>query len=181
MSLCLLLPCLSHGACSWLLQLRLSRAFVFQLTATVVLLCFSDAEAKNGSVREVLWSHGRNATAVRLNPTWKGRMLLPYANRIAQATYTFNGTQVPPLFSVLTHCLRCLRVVSLSLETLYRIESESNRNRIDLSLEPLSNQSLESIARINLSNLSRTSLFIWLPLSLSLLSSIYLSASMLSL
>ena len=31
----------------------------------------------NSSLREVIWSHGRNATAVRANPTWKGRMLLP--------------------------------------------------------------------------------------------------------
>ena len=33
------------------------------------------------------------ATAARTNPTWKGRQLLPYANRIGGATYTFNGTK----------------------------------------------------------------------------------------
>lgn len=31
----------------------------------------------NSSLREVIWSHGRNASAVHANPTWKGRMLLP--------------------------------------------------------------------------------------------------------
>lgn len=33
----------------------------------------------------VLWGHSRNATEVVHNPTWKGRILLPYANRIGGA------------------------------------------------------------------------------------------------
>jgi len=51
------------------------------------------AGAKNSSLREVLWSHNRNATQVKTNPTWKGRMLLPYANRIGGAKYSFNGSE----------------------------------------------------------------------------------------
>ena len=42
---------------------------------------------------QVLWNHGRNATEVKHNPTWKGRILLPYANRIGGAKYVFNGTE----------------------------------------------------------------------------------------
>jgi len=49
--------------------------------------------AQNGTIRNVLWSHDRNATQALANPTWKGRMLLPYANRIGGAKYTFNGTE----------------------------------------------------------------------------------------
>eukprot|EP00041_Stephanoeca_diplocostata_P009069 m.137977 g.137977 ORF g.137977 m.137977 type:complete len:408 (+) comp17590_c0_seq2:62-1285(+) len=51
-----------------------------------------NASDKSHVLHKVLWDHGRNATAVRLNPTWKGRVLLPYANRIGNATYQFNGT-----------------------------------------------------------------------------------------
>jgi len=46
-----------------------------------------------GQLKHVLWSHGRNATEVELNPTWKGRQLLPYANRIGGARYAFNGSE----------------------------------------------------------------------------------------
>lgn len=49
-------------------------------------------EGKNTSLREVIWSHGLNATSAIENPTWKGRMLLPYANRIGNASYVFNGS-----------------------------------------------------------------------------------------
>lgn len=45
------------------------------------------------TLKRVLWDHGRNSSAVDTNPTWKGRMLLPYANRIGNATYLFNGTR----------------------------------------------------------------------------------------
>jgi aldose 1-epimerase len=48
---------------------------------------------KRGKLKRILWDHDRNSTAVETNPTWKGRMLLPYANRIGGATYMFNGTR----------------------------------------------------------------------------------------
>lgn len=51
------------------------------------------ANARNASLRDVIWDHNRNATEVLANPTWKGRMLLPYANRIGGARYAFNGTE----------------------------------------------------------------------------------------
>ena len=44
-----------------------------------------------GDLREVLLDHHRNATAVHANVGWKGAMLVPYANRIANGTYTLNG------------------------------------------------------------------------------------------
>ena len=44
-----------------------------------------------GGRHSVLLDHGRNATSARANDGWKGAMLLPYANRIANGTYTFNG------------------------------------------------------------------------------------------
>ena len=46
-----------------------------------------------GELKHVLWSHARNGTDVKLNPTWKGRQLLPYANRIGGARYCFNGSE----------------------------------------------------------------------------------------
>eukprot|EP00756_Hemistasia_phaeocysticola_P053428 Hpha_TRINITY_DN2903_c0_g1::TRINITY_DN2903_c0_g1_i1::g.19720::m.19720/K01785/galM, GALM; aldose 1-epimerase len=46
-----------------------------------------------GATRSVLWTHNRNATAVKLNADWRGRMLVPYGNRIGGAKYTFNGTE----------------------------------------------------------------------------------------
>eukprot|EP00118_Oscarella_pearsei_P004657 m.20221 g.20221 ORF g.20221 m.20221 type:complete len:359 (+) comp27991_c0_seq2:317-1393(+) len=46
---------------------------------------------KSGHVRPVIWSHSRNATAVRENQSWRGEMLIPYANRISQGTYDFYG------------------------------------------------------------------------------------------
>lgn len=44
-----------------------------------------------GDLREVLLDHHRNATAVHANVGWKGAMLVPYANRIKNGTYTLNG------------------------------------------------------------------------------------------
>lgn len=49
-------------------------------------------KTSSGKLHKVLWDHGRNATAVALNPTWRGRQLIPYANRVGGATYKFNGT-----------------------------------------------------------------------------------------
>lgn len=46
-----------------------------------------------GATRSVLWTHERNATAVKLNADWRGRMLIPYGNRIGNARYRFNGTE----------------------------------------------------------------------------------------
>lgn len=46
----------------------------------------------NGTIKRVLWSHNRNATAVKLNEDWRGRMLIPYGNRIGGAQYSFNGS-----------------------------------------------------------------------------------------
>ena len=37
---------------------------------------------KQQKMRNVLWTHDRNATSVALNPDWRGRMLIPYGNRI---------------------------------------------------------------------------------------------------
>ena len=37
---------------------------------------------RRGALRSVLWTHDRNATAVALNADWRGRMLIPYGNRI---------------------------------------------------------------------------------------------------
>ena len=42
---------------------------------------------------QVLTTRDRNSTAVRENLSWGGRMLLPYANRIAGGRYFFNGSQ----------------------------------------------------------------------------------------
>jgi len=44
-----------------------------------------------GDLRHMLLDHGRNATAARANEGWKGAMLAPYANRIANGTYSLNG------------------------------------------------------------------------------------------
>ncbi|XP_065834183.1 uncharacterized protein YihR-like [Oscarella lobularis] len=46
---------------------------------------------KTGKLRPVIWSHCRNATSVRENGSWRGEMLIPYANRISGGTYTFYG------------------------------------------------------------------------------------------
>lgn len=45
---------------------------------------------RHSRLRNVLWTHGRNATAVKLNADWRGRMLIPNGNRIGGATYEFN-------------------------------------------------------------------------------------------
>jgi len=39
----------------------------------------------------LLEDHGRSAAAVEENKFWKGRVLLPFANRIANGTYAFGG------------------------------------------------------------------------------------------
>ena len=44
-------------------------------------------------MRSVLWTHSRNATSVALNPDWRGRMLIPYGNRIGGAKYSFNNSE----------------------------------------------------------------------------------------
>ena len=43
---------------------------------------------RQSTPRPVLWTHDRNATAVALNTDWRGRMLIPYGNRIGGAKYT---------------------------------------------------------------------------------------------
>ena len=48
--------------------------------------------AKTGMLRDVLQTHGNNATAVRLEEHYAGSILLPFANRIANGTYSFFGT-----------------------------------------------------------------------------------------
>ena len=57
-----------------------------------------------GDLREVRLDHHRNATAVHANVGWKGAMLVPYANRIANGTYTLNGV---------THCLERNEVTAI--------------------------------------------------------------------
>ena len=44
-----------------------------------------------GHLRDVLQTHGGNATAVRLATHYAGSILLPFANRIANGTYSFFG------------------------------------------------------------------------------------------
>ena len=44
-----------------------------------------------GVLHDVLSGHDGNATAVRVNSHWAGCPLLPWANRIANGTYTFEG------------------------------------------------------------------------------------------
>ena len=39
---------------------------------------------KNGKLRNVLLTHNKNETAIKENVWWKGMILLPWANRIAQ-------------------------------------------------------------------------------------------------
>ena len=43
-------------------------------------------------VKDVIHTHDNNASAVRANVGWAGSMLAPFANRIANGTYTFEGT-----------------------------------------------------------------------------------------
>jgi aldose 1-epimerase len=42
-------------------------------------------------LKQVLATHDNNASAVRANVHWAGAMLAPFANRIANGTYTFEG------------------------------------------------------------------------------------------
>jgi galactose mutarotase-like enzyme len=46
---------------------------------------------KTGKLRNVLRTHDNNATAVRLASHYAGSQLLPFANRIANGTYSFFG------------------------------------------------------------------------------------------
>eukprot|EP00912_Choanoflagellata_sp_UC4_P000065 UC4_evm1s45 len=41
--------------------------------------------------RDIIQTHEGNATEIRENPHWAGEMLSPFANRIANGTYTFEG------------------------------------------------------------------------------------------
>lgn len=45
-----------------------------------------------GQLRDVLLGHNGSAPAIRANAYWKGCFLAPFANRIANATYTFMNT-----------------------------------------------------------------------------------------
>ena len=42
-------------------------------------------------LRDVLHGHSKNATAVWDNLHWRGAMLAPFANRIANGSYEFDG------------------------------------------------------------------------------------------
>ena len=44
-----------------------------------------------GKLRDVLQTHDGNATALRLGPHYAGAILLPFANRIRNGTYSFYG------------------------------------------------------------------------------------------
>ena len=44
-----------------------------------------------GKLRDVLQTHEGNATALRLGPHYAGALLLPFANRIRNGTYSFYG------------------------------------------------------------------------------------------
>ncbi len=46
---------------------------------------------RDESLREVLLDHHKDPTAIRGNAGWKGAMLVPFANRIKNGTYTLNG------------------------------------------------------------------------------------------
>jgi galactose mutarotase-like enzyme len=50
--------------------------------------------SKSGAaaLKQVIATHNNNASAVRANVHWAGAMLAPFANRIANGTYTFEGT-----------------------------------------------------------------------------------------
>ena len=45
----------------------------------------------SGEMLDILDDHGRDSDAVIANERWKGRILLPFANRIANGTYTAAG------------------------------------------------------------------------------------------
>jgi len=46
---------------------------------------------KNGQLFDVLQGHSGNASGVWANLHWRGAMLAPFANRIANGSYEFNG------------------------------------------------------------------------------------------
>ncbi|XP_062518400.1 uncharacterized protein YihR-like [Corticium candelabrum] len=45
-----------------------------------------------GKLKSVIWTHDRNATSVRENGSWRGQILLPYANRVNKGIYEFEET-----------------------------------------------------------------------------------------
>eukprot|EP00658_Telonema_sp_P-2_P007106 TRINITY_DN12647_c0_g1_i1.p1 TRINITY_DN12647_c0_g1~~TRINITY_DN12647_c0_g1_i1.p1 ORF type:complete len:260 (-),score=67.63 TRINITY_DN12647_c0_g1_i1:141-920(-) len=49
------------------------------------------ADRGTGKLRDVLQGHSGNASAVWANEHWRGAMLAPFANRIANGTYDFDG------------------------------------------------------------------------------------------
>ena len=46
---------------------------------------------RTGKLKSVIWTHNRNATAVRENQSWRGQILLPYANRVNKGIYEFQN------------------------------------------------------------------------------------------
>lgn len=48
-------------------------------------------QGPSGKLRSVLLTSRRNASDVRANTGWKGDILLPYANRVRNGTFHFNG------------------------------------------------------------------------------------------
>lgn len=46
---------------------------------------------QTGELKPVIWSHHRNATSVRENGSWRGQILLPYANRVFRGIYDFRN------------------------------------------------------------------------------------------
>lgn len=44
---------------------------------------------RTGTLKSVIWTHDRNASAVRENDSWRGQILLPYANRVNKGIYEF--------------------------------------------------------------------------------------------
>ena len=47
---------------------------------------------RSGKLKSMIWTHSRNATAVRENESWRGQILLPYANRVKRGIYEFQKT-----------------------------------------------------------------------------------------
>ncbi len=45
--------------------------------------------SKSGKLRNVLLTHNNNATSITENPWWKGMILLPWANRIANVLFCY--------------------------------------------------------------------------------------------
>lgn len=49
-------------------------------------------EPKTQQLRAVLLDHGGNASAIRANAHWQNQLLIPYANRIKDGRYRWNGS-----------------------------------------------------------------------------------------